>query len=93
MVEYIEKFGIDKTLKEAKGMFAFALWDNQDKSLILCRDRMGEKPLYYGLQNKVFMFASELKSLKFHPQFDKTINKNALSKYFTHDKRLKADPL
>lgn len=84
LVEYIEKFGIDKTLKEAKGMFAFALWDNQDESLILCRDRMGEKPLYYGFQNNIFMFASELKSLKFHPKFDKTINENALSKYFTY---------
>jgi asparagine synthase (glutamine-hydrolysing) len=84
LVEYIEKFGIYKTLKEAKGMFAFALWDKKEKSLILCRDRMGEKPLYYGLQNNVFMFASELKSLKAHPQFDKTLDKNALSKYFTY---------
>ncbi len=70
LLEYIEAWGIKKSLQSSVGMFAFALWDKQEKSLALARDRMGEKPLYYGWQNGVFLFSSELKAMKHHPAFE-----------------------
>lgn len=62
-------WGIKKTLQSTVGMFALALWDKHDKFLTLARDRIGEKPLYYGWQNELFLFGSELKSLRMHPAF------------------------
>ena len=68
-------WGIQGTVEKAIGMFAFAVWDNHNKTLTLGRDRLGEKPLYYGWQgqgnNAVFLFGSELKSLRAHPSFEK----------------------
>ena len=65
--------GIKETLKKTVGMFAFVVWDKK-KKLILVRDRMGEKPLYYGWQgegvNRVFLFASELKAMKPHQNLE-----------------------
>jgi asparagine synthase (glutamine-hydrolysing) len=55
-----------------RGMFAFALWDKKDKKLILCRDRIGVKPLYYYYKNGLFMFASELKAFHKHPKVEKS---------------------
>lgn len=75
----IEAWGFKKTLQKAVGMFAISLWDKKDKVLCLARDRMGEKPLYYGYQNGVFMFASELKALKKHPSFQSKINREAVA--------------
>lgn len=79
-----ELWGFEATLKKAVGMFAIALWDAKDRSLYLARDRMGEKPLYYGFQNNVFMFASELKALKAHPAFESNINRDAISLQMRH---------
>lgn len=62
-------WGVEKTLQSSIGMFALALWDKQKKILTLARDRIGEKPLYYGWQNGVFLFGSELRSLRAHPSF------------------------
>lgn len=81
----IEAWGIEKTLQKSVGMFAISLWDKKDKLLYLARDRMGEKPLYYGFQNNVFMFASELKALKQHPSFIGKINRNAIMLQMTHN--------
>lgn len=64
LVNYIEAFGIKKTLNDIKGMFAFALWDNKEEELTLARDIAGEKPLYYGYINGNLFFASELKAIK-----------------------------
>ena len=65
----IESWGIEEALRAAAGMFAFAFWDCEDRILRLARDRLGEKPLYYGWQNGVFLFGSELKALAAHPAF------------------------
>ena len=59
-------------------MFAFALWDQRERRLILARDRMGEKPLYYGWQGGTFLFGSELKALRAHPAFRAEPSRDAL---------------
>ena len=64
-------------------MFSFSLWDKKTKRLFLARDRFGEKPLYYGYIDKCFVFASEIKSFKIFPGFQKKINQSALQSYFS----------
>ena len=75
----IECWGLEEALRAAAGMFALALWDRKDRTLSLARDRMGEKPLYYGWQNGVFLFGSELKVLAAHPAFGGGVDRNALA--------------
>lgn len=75
----IEAFGVGEALSRSRGMFAFALWDRHDRLLYLARDRMGEKPLYYGWQGDNFLFGSELKALEAHPDFHAEIDRGALS--------------
>jgi asparagine synthase (glutamine-hydrolysing) len=77
-------WGVEATLKRCVGMFALALWDRQARTLTLARDRMGEKPLYYGWQGDVFMFASELKALRAHPAFRGEVDRDVLSLYLRH---------
>lgn len=72
-------WGLQATLGKCVGMFAFALWDRADRTLCLVRDRMGEKPLYYGWQNGVLLFASELKAIRQHPAFTGQIDRDALA--------------
>lgn len=79
-----EAWGVERTLKRTVGMFALALWDRQERNLFLARDRIGEKPLYYGFQNGVFLFGSELKALRQHPCFGGVIDRNALASYFRY---------
>ena len=74
LLEGIRCWGIEQTLQRCTGMFAFALWDTEQRQLTLARDRVGEKPLYYGFCNGVFLFGSELKALKAHPAFDSSLN-------------------
>lgn len=80
----IEAWGIERALRASIGMFAFALWDAEECTLILARDRMGEKPLYYGWQGGVLLFGSELKALRAHSAFSNNIEQDALSLYFRH---------
>lgn len=80
----IEAWGIDATVKKAVGMFAFALWDRTERVLTLARDRLGEKPLYYGWQNDVFLFGSELKALKVHSAFRGEIDRDALTLFLRY---------
>lgn len=80
----IEKWGVDKTVENCVGMFAIALFDSEQENLILIRDRMGEKPLYYGWVNENFVFASELNPIKKFPLFNNPINRNALALYMQH---------
>ena len=61
LLESIVCWGVENTLKKLNGMFAFALWDTVERVLVLARDRMGEKPLYYGRVGDAFLFGSELK--------------------------------
>ena len=81
----IERFGLRRALRDAIGMFAFALWDRPARTLYLARDRLGEKPLYYGWQNRVFMFGSELKALVAHPSFVGEVDREALLSFLRHN--------
>jgi len=63
-------WGVVPALRRFTGMFAFALWDRKERRLHLARDRIGEKPLYYGWSNGAFVFGSELKALRAYPAFD-----------------------
>ncbi len=82
LVEHIATHGVQRTLRAAKGMFAFGCWDAHEAELWLARDRFGEKPLYYGLHQGAFLFASELKALRAVPGFDPDIDRRALTEYF-----------
>lgn len=66
-----------------RGMFAFCIWDNKNEKIVLCRDRVGVKPLYWYYKDGLFMFASELKAFHKHPKFHKEIDKRALSTFLT----------
>lgn len=79
-----ETWGVEESLKKAVGMFAIAVWDRQEKQLILARDRMGEKPLYYGWCDGGFVFGSELKALRQYPGFSNPISRDALTLYFRY---------
>ena len=78
-------WGVERTLRATVGMFAIALWDRQEKVLTLARDRMGEKPLYYGWQGRTLLFGSELKSLKAHPDFRSEVDRDALTLLLRHN--------
>ena len=84
LLESIAMRGLDNTLAVLNGMFAFALWDKQTRTLILARDRIGKKPLYYGFCNRVLLFGSELKALRKHPAFDHEIDRHALSQFIQY---------
>ena len=80
----IECWGLEKALQAATGMFALAFWDREERTLYLARDRMGEKPLYYGWQNGAFLFGSELKALAAHPAFEGDVDRDALTLLLRH---------
>lgn len=72
------QWGIEAAVKKFIGMFAFAVWDAKERELHLCRDRVGEKPLYYGWLGDAFVFGSELKALRAHPNWRAEIDRGAL---------------
>ena len=78
-------WGIEKTLESMVGMFAIALWDRLDKVITLARDRMGEKPLYWGWQGNSLYFGSELKGLKAHPKFQADIDRDSIALLLRHN--------
>ncbi|MDH3235215.1 MAG: asparagine synthase (glutamine-hydrolyzing), partial [Alphaproteobacteria bacterium] len=90
LVTAIARWGIEPALEAANGMFALAVWDRKTRTLTLARDRMGEKPMYYGWSNasgneSVFLFGSELKALAVHPAWDRPINRGAVDLLLRHD--------
>lgn len=80
----IAHWGLDETLRRATGMFAIALWDMRERSLSLARDRIGEKPLYWGWAGRALVFASELKALRQHPEFPRAVCRQALAQYLRY---------
>lgn len=77
----IAQWGLDETLRRSAGMFAIALWDRRDRRLSLARDRIGEKPLYWGWAGQALVFGSELKALRQHPDFPQEVCRQALAQY------------
>lgn len=81
----LRHWGVRGALERVNGMFAFALWDTVERTLFLARDRMGEKPLYYGRSGDTFLFGSELKALTAHPDWQGEVNRDALALYMRHN--------
>lgn len=84
MLAAFEAWGVEKSIRRFVGMFAFALWDRVERQLILVRDRLGEKPLYYGWCGDTFLFGSELKALCAHPLWRGDIDRGALASYLRY---------
>ena len=84
MLEAVERWGVRGSLERMTGMFALALWDRAESTLHIARDRLGEKPLYYGWLDRAFVFASELKALHTHPRWKGEIDRGALSLFLRH---------
>lgn len=84
LLEAMEHYGVKETILQCKGMFAIALFDRKEEVLYLLRDRIGEKPLYYGFVNQSFVFASDIGSIAVLEDFHNEINRDVLPIYFTH---------
>lgn len=84
MLAAITRWGVGPAVKHFVGMFAFALWDSHEKILHLVRDRLGEKPLYYGWLAGVFIFGSELKALRAYPAWCGDIDRDSLALFLRH---------
>ncbi len=84
MLELMAAIGVGAATRRLNGMFAFAVWDAAEQVLHLARDRMGEKPLYYGWLEGVFLFGSELRALRAFPGFRASVDRKALALYMHH---------
>jgi len=84
LVHLYEEYGEDM-LQRINGMFAFCIWDRAKKEMLLARDRMGQKPLYYSISTDAFVFASEAKALLKFPSVSREIDLSSLSKYLTYE--------
>ncbi len=82
ILEACERWGVETTCQKLIGMFAFVFWDQKTQQLFLARDRLGIKPLYWGFNQGILFFGSQLKSFKAHPKFKPEIDKEALTSYF-----------
>lgn len=85
MLAAIDQWGLAKAIPMFNGMFAFALWDRQERRLWLARDRLGKKPLYYGWIGGALVFASELKAIRVVPGFGGRISRQALTSFLRHN--------
>jgi asparagine synthase (glutamine-hydrolysing) len=84
MLAGFSEWGILTAVKKFNGMFAFALWDVEEQTLYLGRDRLGEKPLYYGWAGQTLLFGSELKTLKMHPAFSGELDRSAVDAFLCY---------
>jgi asparagine synthase (glutamine-hydrolysing) len=84
LLEAVAAWGVKPALQRLVGMFAFALWDRREKRLMLARDRIGEKPLYYAQFGGMLLFGSELKALRAHPAFRSEVDRDVLALYLRH---------
>ncbi len=84
LLALIDRRGLNVALQKIEGMFAIALWDRQDRTLHLIRDRLGKKPLYVGWAGRALVFGSELKALRAHPDFTPRMDRAAVDLYFRH---------
>ena len=85
MLAAMEEWGVQGAVPRFAGMFAFAVWDQREKSLWLCRDRLGIKPLYVGKIGSSLAFSSEIRALQLIPGFDTTLDREAISLFMRHD--------
>ena len=83
IVHAYEQYGAD-CVKQLRGMFAFALWDDRRQTLLLARDRLGKKPLFYAVADGQFVFASELQGVLQHPQAPRDLDLTAIDDYLTY---------
>lgn len=83
LIAAFAKWGPD-CIRHFKGMFAFAIWDRQEKELTVMRDRLGVKPLYYYIDTEQFVFASEIRAVLASGQVKRSVNKNALQELFSY---------
>jgi len=79
-----DHWGIPGTLKRTNGMFALAVWDRSERTLTLARDRLGEKPLFYGRMGQTFLFGSELRALMAHPSFERDLDRRSTASFLRH---------
>lgn len=84
LLEAFEAYGITQTIARCKGMFAISLYDKKEKTLYLLRDRVGEKPLYYGMVNGSFVFASDIGCIAVLDGFHNPVCREVLDLYFVH---------
>lgn len=84
LLEACAHYGVKTTLEQCIGMFAIALWDRQEKTLTLARDRIGKKPLYWGFQNRILFFGSQPKSFFVHPSWQNQLDFSATTNYFRY---------
>src|SRR5690348_6004452 len=85
MLAAFERWGVVRAVPRLAGMFAVAVWDRAQRQLVLVRDRLGEKPLYYCAHDARVIFGSELRALRAHPSWRGTIDRDALALYFRHN--------
>jgi asparagine synthase (glutamine-hydrolysing) len=85
MLESVARYGIRATVDRLVGMFAIAIWDKQQRTLTLIRDRLGIKPIYWAKTGRLFMFGSELKALRQHPGWTPRIKPEAVASFMRHN--------
>lgn len=80
----LDQWGLNRACQKIIGMYAFIIWDRQEKTIHVMRDRLGKKPLYIGWAGNDLVMGSELKALRAHPAFDRAINQGALRTYMKY---------